>query len=62
VTRAGQETILHYFEGYTDGGYPVGDLVLEGNRLYGAAQLGGSGGRTCDIFLECGIVFEVKLH
>ncbi|HWV99225.1 MAG TPA: PKD domain-containing protein [Candidatus Acidoferrum sp.] len=37
-------TTLHTFTGANDGAYPVGDLILSGNTLYGTANAGGSHG------------------
>ena len=37
-------TTLHTFTGAADGAFPVGDLLLSGNTLYGTANSGGSNG------------------
>ena len=44
---------LHTFTGGSDGGDPLGDLILSGNILYGTANLGGSSGN--------GTVFALSL-
>jgi len=38
---------LHGFNGDSDGGNPLGPLVLSSNKLYGAAESGGAGGQGC---------------
>jgi uncharacterized repeat protein (TIGR03803 family) len=40
-------TNLHTFSAGTDGGKPVGSLVLAGNTLYGAASFGGASNYGC---------------
>src|SRR5262249_3721551 len=40
-------TNLHTFSGGTDGGKPVGSLVLADNTLYGAAAFGGASNYGC---------------
>ena len=42
--RAQVFTTLHTFTGGSDGSTPVGGLILSGNTLYGAAELGGGSG------------------
>jgi uncharacterized repeat protein (TIGR03803 family) len=53
----GKETVLYTFSGGTDGGVPLGGLILddEGN-LYGMSSSGG------DPSCNCGVVFKVALH
>jgi uncharacterized repeat protein (TIGR03803 family) len=48
----GSETILHGFQGGTDGLYPMGGLVYANGYLYGVTEEGGS---DC----SCGTVFAV---
>jgi uncharacterized repeat protein (TIGR03803 family) len=43
VTTSGSFTTLYAFNGGTDGGGPVGGLVLSGGTLYGTASMGGEG-------------------
>jgi uncharacterized repeat protein (TIGR03803 family) len=51
----GSETILHGFQGGTDGDTPVGGLVYEGGKLYGVTQAGGG---ECES-AGCGTVFAI---
>jgi hypothetical protein len=58
-----KETILHNFQGGTDGYFPWGDLVFDKNgNLYGATQFGGGKGTTCNQFYggNCGTVFKLS--
>jgi uncharacterized repeat protein (TIGR03803 family) len=59
LTPGGVETILHTFNGGTDGQYPIAGLVrdTEGN-LYGTTYFGGSG-TSCFRGLGCGTVFKI---
>lgn len=53
IARSGVETVLHVFAGGTDGAYPFGGLVLDGNgNLYGTTSQGGA--------RHNGIVFEIS--
>ena len=52
--RAQTFTTLHTFTGGSDGSTPVGGLILSGNTLYGAAELGGGSGY--------GTVFAINTH
>jgi uncharacterized repeat protein (TIGR03803 family) len=58
ITASGQETVLYSFQGDTDGGSPLGGLVLgsDGN-FYGTTLFGGSGS-GCDE-VGCGTIFQL---
>jgi uncharacterized repeat protein (TIGR03803 family) len=44
LNSKGTETILHEFTGGSDGGWPMGNLILDGlGNLYGATTAGGTG-------------------
>jgi uncharacterized repeat protein (TIGR03803 family) len=45
-TPSWTESILHHFELESDGGVPYAGLVLDGEKLYGAATEGGAGGQS----------------
>jgi uncharacterized repeat protein (TIGR03803 family) len=58
VTPGGAETLLHSFAGGTDGAYPIGSLIMDGQgNLYGTTGQGGGSG--CYGGEGCGTVFEV---
>ncbi len=53
----GQETVLHRFSGYDDGGYPLGALLFDGaGNLYGTTWQGGFMSEEC--YGGCGVVFK----
>jgi len=57
ITTAGVETVLHAFQGGSDGSFP-GPLIDLGGTIYGTTQKGGgSGGGNCT--QGCGTVFKV---
>jgi uncharacterized repeat protein (TIGR03803 family) len=60
VTPDGTETVLYSFTGGSDGGFPVGGVVLKRGRLYGATAQGGADLTACGN-LGCGTIYEVKL-
>jgi uncharacterized repeat protein (TIGR03803 family) len=60
VAPDGTETVLYSFTGSSDGGFPVGGVVLKRGHLYGAAFLGGTDPTACGN-LGCGTIYEVKL-
>jgi uncharacterized repeat protein (TIGR03803 family) len=49
----GTFSILHSFTGGDDGGYPIGDLLLIGSKLYGVT---GYFGASCG----CGTIYSLK--
>lgn len=58
LTPDGHETVLHAFEGGTDGAYPESELVADGaGNLYGTTAAGGVSGCTGD---GCGTVFSLR--
>jgi uncharacterized repeat protein (TIGR03803 family) len=51
---AGNETVLHNFTGGTDGGFPLGGVVLDSQgNLYGTTSLGGHN------ITNCGTVYRI---
>jgi uncharacterized repeat protein (TIGR03803 family) len=42
VSLSGNENVLHQFTDRSDGGYPVGELIDGGDRLYGTTAAGGT--------------------
>jgi uncharacterized repeat protein (TIGR03803 family) len=58
VTPKGAESVLHSFQGGSDGASPLGDLINVGGTLYGTTQFGGSG-TGCVGGAGCGTVFKV---
>lgn len=56
---SGKESVLYAFTGGTDGGFPVGNLVMDAEGdLYGATMGGGTA--SCDFgFGGCGVVYEL---
>ena len=58
LNARGDETILHRFQGGTDGSYPVGRLLLDAaGNLYGTTEQGGNG--SCSVGQGCGTVFKL---
>jgi uncharacterized repeat protein (TIGR03803 family) len=60
LTPGGTETVLHSFNSATDGGLPLGGVIMDkkGN-LYGTAEIGGSS--SCSGF-GCGTVYELAAN
>ncbi len=58
VNRIGEGKSLYYFTGYSDGGYPEGNVILDGQgNLYGTAPAGGDG--NCNGYTYgCGVVWK----
>jgi len=54
---SGQEKTIHSFGGQDDGGYPLGGLVAEKDRLYGTTYFGGGSGCVED---ACGTVYAIN--
>lgn len=53
----GHETVVYAFTGFSDGGGPIGNPLLDSaGNVYGVTQFGGQG--PCPFF-GCGVVFEV---
>lgn len=48
--QTGAETILHDFEGGSDGELPVGGLISKGGKLYGTTNLGGNANNDGTVF------------
>jgi uncharacterized repeat protein (TIGR03803 family) len=56
LDTTGKQTVLHTFTGGPDGGFPLGDLILDGaGNLYGTTFYGGKG-----CALGCGVVFKLN--
>ncbi len=55
VTTSGTESVLHSFNGGTDGANPYATLIAVNGTLYGTTNAGGSG---CGSF-GCGTVFKI---
>src|SRR5271154_1059469 len=53
LDSTGKETVLYSFTGASDGGIPIGRVLLDGGDLYGITSLGGD--PTC----SCGTVFKL---
>jgi uncharacterized repeat protein (TIGR03803 family) len=54
------KTIIHNFQGGSDGAFPLGTLAIGGGRvLYGATSQGGTGHGTACATTGCGTVFSV---
>jgi uncharacterized repeat protein (TIGR03803 family) len=53
VTPAGVKTVLYYFQGGTDGGFPLSSLLYVGGALYGTTSFNG------DPYCHCGTVFSI---
>jgi uncharacterized repeat protein (TIGR03803 family) len=53
----GRKTIVHSFNGGSDGAYPDGGLIDRGGRLYGVTGEGGGPSTVCSA--GCGTVFSV---
>jgi uncharacterized repeat protein (TIGR03803 family) len=57
VDTTGRETILHNFEGDSDGVQPFGNLVLDAaGNLYGTTYIGGT---SANCLGGCGVIFKV---
>lgn len=52
----GQETVLYSFTGASDGGIPIGRVLLAGGNFYGMTSLGG------DASCNCGTVYKLDSH
>jgi len=57
VTPSGQETVLYFFKGGSDGAYPYASLLKFDGRFYGTTRLGGSS--NCTDEDGCGTVFSM---
>jgi uncharacterized repeat protein (TIGR03803 family) len=56
-------TVLHSFQGGSDGAYPVSGLVHDANgTLYGTTKLGGDGTCPWSGNLGCGVIFTIDSH
>ncbi len=54
----GSETVLYTFTGGSDGGFPLGGVVLDSaGNVYGTTSQGGD--TSCGLDLGCGTVFEI---
>jgi uncharacterized repeat protein (TIGR03803 family) len=59
VTKGGVGKTLYDFNGYADGGYPQGNLVLDnGGNLYATAPAGGDGNCISGYSYGCGVVYK----
>ena len=56
VTTSGRETVLHSFNGGTDGANPYASLIAVNGTLYGTTNAGGS---SCGGSFGCGTVFDI---
>jgi uncharacterized repeat protein (TIGR03803 family) len=55
LTARGQETVLHFFTGGSDGAYPMSGLLMDDSgALYGSTR--GGGDPTC----KCGTVYKLS--
>jgi uncharacterized repeat protein (TIGR03803 family) len=58
LDASGDETVLHRFQGGTDGANPAGRLLLDpAGNLYGTTEQGGNG--SCSVGQGCGTVFRL---
>jgi uncharacterized repeat protein (TIGR03803 family) len=58
IAPDGTETVLHAFQGGSDGEYPLAGVILDkAGNLYGTTSEGG--GTGCEYSLGCGTVFRV---
>jgi len=55
LTAAGEEKVLHSFEGVADGSWPAGVILSAKGNLYGTTVQGGT---YCDTF-GCGTVYKI---
>jgi uncharacterized repeat protein (TIGR03803 family) len=55
IEPSGGETVLHAFQGGSDGEHPTAGLIDVGGTLYGATAEGGGAGHAC-----CGTIFTVS--
>lgn len=60
--RSSTETVLHNFEGGTDGSDPLSDLLYQSSTglLYGTTDLGGAGASCANPTTGCGTVFAIS--
>jgi uncharacterized repeat protein (TIGR03803 family) len=56
ITTTGAEDVLYRFQGYSDGAFPRGGLIVVNGLLYGTTYEGG-GGMGCGERNGCGTVF-----
>lgn len=60
LTPNGTETILHAFTGGSDGGAPIGNLIIDaGGNLYGTAGAAGGSADCSSILFGCGVAFKL---
>lgn len=58
LTPSGKETVLHAFQGGSDGGIPRSNLIMDNlGNLYGTTQIGGGSG--CGGY-GCGTIFKLS--
>jgi uncharacterized repeat protein (TIGR03803 family) len=61
VDPTGHETVLHAFQGGTDGAFPVGGLTIDAaGNLYGTAAHGGNPNDCTQDGGGCGVVFKIS--
>jgi uncharacterized repeat protein (TIGR03803 family) len=56
--KTGKETVLHSFQGGTDGSFPAAGLIYANGQFYGTTELGG-GQKCLDSTAGCGTVFQL---
>lgn len=60
VSPKGKETILHAFQGHSDGSFPAAGLVMDSaGNLYGTTNIGGRDKLCEHVGQGCGTVFKV---